>query len=67
MAKLIWEFVSVTVVAAVEAMNWLKFAAKLLAAEVKDKKTGEIFCKRCAVHWVTFDGFFVWQEYKKLI
>ena len=67
MAKLIWESVSVTVVAAVEAMNWLKSAAKLLAAEVKDKKTGEILRKRCAVHWVTPDGFPVWQEYKKPI
>lgn len=65
MAKLIWEAVSVTVVAAVEAMNWLKSAAKLLAAEVKDKKTKEILRKRCAVHWTTPDGFPVWQEYKK--
>ena len=65
MAKLIWEAVSVTVVAAVEAMKWLQSAAKLLAAEVKDKKTGEILRKRCAVHWTTPDGFPVWQEYKK--
>lgn len=67
MAKLIWEAVSVTVVAAVEAMNWLKSAAKLLAAEVKDKKTKEILRHRCAVHWVTPDGFPVWQEYRKPI
>lgn len=67
MAKLIWEAVSVTVVAAVEAMNWLKAAAKLLAAEVKDKKTKEILRKRCAIHWTTPDGFPVWQEYKKPI
>ncbi|WZX10827.1 T7 RNA polymerase [Salmonella phage DS_BP2] len=65
MAKLIWEAVTVTVVAAVEAMNWLKSAAKLLAAEVKDKKTKDVIRKRCAVHWVTPDGFPVWQEYKK--
>ncbi|SOO46334.1 RNA polymerase [Yersinia phage fPS-50] len=65
MAKLIWEAVSVTVVAAVEAMNWLKSAAKLLAAEVKDKKTKAVLRKRCAVHWTTPDGFPVWQEYKK--
>ncbi|UVK85823.1 DNA-directed RNA polymerase [Salmonella phage JSS2] len=65
MAKLIWEAVTVTVVAAVEAMNWLKSAAKLLAAEVKDKKTKDVLRKRCAVHWVTPDGFPVWQEYKK--
>lgn len=65
MAKLIWEAVSVTVVAAVEAMNWLKSAAKLLAAEVIDKKTKEVLRARCAVHWVTPDGFPVWQEYRK--
>ena len=65
MAKLIWDSVSVTVVAAVEAMKWLQSAAKLLAAEVKDKKTGEVLRNRCAVHWVTPDGFPVWQEYRK--
>ena len=65
MAKLIWDAVSVTVVAAVEAMNWLKSAAKLLAAEVKDKKTKDILRHRCAVHWTTPDGFPVWQEYRK--
>lgn len=65
MAKLIWDAVSMTVVAAVEAMNWLKSAAKLLAAEVKDKKTKEILRHRCAVHWTTPDGFPVWQEYRK--
>lgn len=64
MAKLIWEAVSVTVVAAVDAMKWLQSAAKLLAAEVKDKD-GTILRNRCAVHWVTPDGFPVWQEYKK--
>lgn len=67
MAKLIWNAVSVTVVAAVEAMNWLKSAAKLLAAEVKDKKTKEVLRARCAIHWVTPDGFPVWQEYRKPI
>ena len=65
MAKLIWDAVTVTVVAAVEAMNWLKSAAKLLAAEVKDKKTKAVLRKRCAIHWVTPDGFPVWQEYHK--
>ncbi|QGF19809.1 DNA-directed RNA polymerase [Pectobacterium phage MA1A] len=67
MAKLIWECVSVTVVAAVDAMKWLQTAAKLLAAEVKDKKTKEVLRARCAVHWVTPDGFPVWQEYRKPI
>lgn len=65
MAKAIWEAVSVTVVAAVEAMKWLQSAAKLLAAEVKDKKTKEVLRKACAVHWTTPDGFPVWQEYRK--
>jgi len=63
MAKLIWECVSDTVVAAVEAMNWLKSAAKLLAAEVKDKD-GNVLRGRGGVHWVTPDGFPVWQEYR---
>lgn len=63
MAKLIWNAVSVTVVAAVEAMNWLKSAAKLLAAEVKDKD-GTVLRGRGGVHWVTPDGFPVWQEYR---
>lgn len=66
MAKLIWEAVSVTVVAAVEAMKWLQSAAKLLAAEVKDKE-GNILRASCPVHWVTPDGFPVWQEYRKPI
>ena len=63
MAKLIWGAVSVTVVAAVEAMKWLQSAAKLLAAEVKDDD-GVVLRERCAVHWVTPDGFPVWQEYR---
>lgn len=67
MAKLIWEAVSETVVAAVGAMKWLQSAAKLLAAEVKDKKTKEVLRARCPVHWTTPDGFPVWQEYRKPI
>lgn len=65
MAKHIWESVSVTVVAAVDAMGWLQKAAKLLATEVKDKKTKEVLKPCMAVHWVTPDGFPVWQEYFK--
>lgn len=65
MAKLIWDSVSVTVVAAVEAMKWLQTYAKLLAAEVKDNKTGEVQRNRCPVHWVTKDQMPVWQEYRK--
>lgn len=62
MAKLIWESVSVTVVAAVEAMKWLKVAAKLLAAPEKD---GTEIIKPCLpVHWTTTDGFPVCQEYR---
>lgn len=65
LAKHIWESVSVVVVAAVEAMEWLQKAAKLLASEVKDKKTKEVLKPCMAVHWVTPDGFPVWQEYFK--
>lgn len=65
LAKHIWEAVSVVVVAAVEAMNWLQKAAQLVASEVKDKKTKEVLKPCMAVHWVTPDGFPVWQEYFK--
>ncbi|AWD92487.1 DNA-directed RNA polymerase [Pectobacterium phage Jarilo] len=65
MAKLIWDAVSTTVVAAVGAMEWLRAAARLLAAEVVDKKTKEVLRPRCAIHWTTLDGFPVWQEYHK--
>lgn len=66
MAHLIWEAVSVTVVAAVEAMNWLQASATLLAAKVVDKKSGETLKDCQAVHWVTPAGFPVWQEYRKM-
>jgi len=65
LAKHIWEAVSVVVVASVSAMEWLQKAAKLLSSEVKDKKTKEILKPCMAVHWVTPDGFPVWQEYFK--
>lgn len=65
MAKMIWDAVSATVVAAVDAMKWLQGAAKLLAAEVKDKKTKKVIKPCLPVHWVTPDGFPVWQEYRK--
>uniref|UniRef100_A0AAU6W4B5 DNA-directed RNA polymerase n=1 Tax=Pseudomonas phage Lepni01 TaxID=3138536 RepID=A0AAU6W4B5_9VIRU len=64
MAAKIWDSVSVVVVAAVEAMNWLQKAAKLLASEVKDKKTKEVLKPAMPVYWTTPDGFPVWQEYK---
>lgn len=63
MAGKIWDSVSVVVVAAVEAMNWLQKAAKLLAAEVKCKKTKEILKPAMPVYWTTPDGFPVWQQY----
>lgn len=63
MAGLIWDSVSVVVVAAVEAMNWLQKAAKLLSSEVKCKKKKEILKPAMAVYWCTPDGFPVWQEY----
>ncbi|AUV61717.1 N4-like RNA polymerase [Pseudomonas phage Henninger] len=63
MAGLIWDSVSVVVVAAVEAMNWLQKAAKLLSSEVKDKKTKEVLKPAMPVYWTTPDGFPVWQEY----
>ncbi|NBK20397.1 MAG: DNA-dependent RNA polymerase [Spirochaetia bacterium] len=65
MAKLIWEAVTVTVVKAVEAMKWLQSASKLLAAEVKDKKSGTVVKERMPTTWVTTDGFPVFQEYRK--
>ncbi len=65
LAKLIWEAVSIVVVAAVEAMNWLQSAAKLMAAEVVNKKTKEVLKPRMAITWTTPDGFPVWQEYFK--
>lgn len=65
LAKHIWESVSVVVVAAVEAMGWLQSAAKLMASTVKDKKTKEVLKPCMAVHWITPDGFPVWQEYFK--
>ena len=63
MAGLIWDAVSVVVVAAVEAMNWLQKAAKLLAQEVKCKETKQIVKPCMPVQWTTPDGFPVWQEY----
>ncbi|MGL5189576.1 MAG: DNA-directed RNA polymerase [Cetobacterium sp.] len=64
MAKLIWNAVSVTVVAAVEAMEWLQKSATLISSEVKDKKTGEIVKPAMPCHWTTPVGFPVWSEYR---
>ena len=65
LAKLIWDSVSVVVVAAVEAMQWLQSAAKLLASSVVEKKTKEVLKPCLPVSWTTPDGFPVWQEYYK--
>lgn len=54
MAKLIWEALGTTVVAAVEAMKWLQKAASAIVSE------------GMPVSWVTPIGFPVWQEYRKL-
>lgn len=67
MAHLIWVSVGKTVVAAVEAMEWLQSSAKLLAATVKGKNgddKGKILKPAMPVYWVTQDGFPVWQEYR---
>lgn len=66
MAKLIWDAVSVTVIAAVKAMEWLQGAAGLLASKVIDKKTDEVLKDCLPVHWITPAGFPVWQEYRKV-
>lgn len=68
LAKHIWDSVSTVVVAAVEAMNWLQSAAKLMATEVKEKKSKKnpepAVLKPCLpISWTTPDGFPVWQEY----
>lgn len=66
LAKLIWKAVGVTVIAAVEAMEWLQACANLLATKVIDKKTDEVLKDCLPVHWVTPAGFPVWQEYRKM-
>lgn len=54
MARLIWEALGTTVVAAVEAMKWLQKAASAIVSE------------GMPVSWVTPIGFPVWQEYRKM-
>jgi len=53
MAKLIWDSLGTTVVAAVKAMDWLQKVAGVLTKE------------NMPCHWVTPVGFPVWQTYKK--
>lgn len=64
MAELIWNAVSVTVVAAVSAMDWLQKAATLISSELKEKKTKEVLKPALPVHWTTPVGFPVWSEYR---
>jgi len=64
MAKLIWDVVGQTVVAAVEAMSWLQKAATLVSTEVKDKKTKEVLKPAMPVRWTTPAGFQVWSAYR---
>lgn len=61
-AQHIWDSVSTTVVAAVQAMEWLQKAASLMAQEVKD---GDVILKPALpITWTTPAGFPVWQEYR---
>ena len=53
MAKLIWDALQTTVVAAVGAMSWLQKAASALTSQ------------DMPAHWVTPIGFPVWQEYRQ--
>lgn len=53
MAKLIWDSLGTTVVAAVKAMDWLQKVAGVLTKEAMP------------CHWVTPVGFPVWQEYRE--
>lgn len=63
MADLIWTVCHEVITAAMNAMEWLKAAAKLLAREVKE---GDAVVKETLpVFWVTPDGFPVWQCYYK--
>lgn len=66
MAKLIWQEVGKTVIAAVQAMKWLKSAARLMAATLKDED-GLIIKEALPMFWVTPDGFPVWQEYRQSV
>lgn len=52
MAKLIWDSLGTTVVAAVKAMDWLQKVAGILTKE------------QMPCHWVTPIGFPCWQEYR---
>ena len=53
MAKLIWDSLGTTVVAAVKAMDWLQKVAGVLTKE------------NMPCHWVTPVGFPCWQEYRQ--
>lgn len=63
LAGLIWDCVSTTVIAAVQAMEWLQKSATLISSEVRDKKTKELLKPALPIHWTTPNGFPVWSEY----
>lgn len=63
MADLVWTVCHEVIAAAMNAMEWLKAAAKLLAKQVKDGD--KIIKDTLPVFWVTPDGFPVWQCYYK--
>lgn len=63
MADLIWTVCHEVIASAMNAMEWLKAAAKLLAKQVKEGD--EVVKETLPVFWVTPDGFPVWQCYYK--
>ncbi|MGL5567231.1 MAG: DNA-directed RNA polymerase, partial [Plesiomonas sp.] len=65
LAGLIWDAVGVTVIAAVQAMEWLQKAANLVSSKVVDKKTKEVLKPSMPVFWVTPNGMPIWSEYRE--
>ncbi len=63
MASLIWDVCHEVISSAMNAMEWLKTAAKLLSKEVK--VNGVVVKETLPVFWVTPDNFPVWQCYYK--
>ena len=56
LAKIVWECIGNTVIAATEAMKWLKDTAKAIACDTEDG---------LPLAWTTPTGFLVVQHYKK--
>ncbi|MEH2722095.1 DNA-directed RNA polymerase, partial [Klebsiella pneumoniae] len=63
MASLIWDVCHEVISSAMNAMEWLKTAAKLLSKEVK--VNGVVVKETLPVFWVAPDNFPVWQCYYK--